>query len=337
MNQQRDSITNSARMRAEVFAFAAGDFSMIAREFVHAGFQVMQPERGVLQIISPDTHVARMRVLISVGVHGDETAPIEMLARVLTMAAQTPAQMKVDLMIVIGNLDAVAQQRRYVDTDLNRQFHSDSHHDTTRENQRAHALMRLTADFFLPPAAQKIHLDLHTAIRLSLYPSFAIMPQAVANVAASPMINWLTSAAIDAIVVNLKPAGTFSAYTSQHCGATSATLEFGQVSRLGENDPAQYSTAQSALELLLQQGALPQQGRALPPVFDVVREIIKHSAGFTMTLDRSTRNFTPLQQGQQIASEERCVYRAEENQERILFPNPDVEIGRRAALIVVQR
>lgn len=54
-----------------------------------------------------------MALLLSVGIHGDETGPIEMLARLLGELAAAPQQLAVDLMIVVGNPAAIAQQWRF--------------------------------------------------------------------------------------------------------------------------------------------------------------------------------------------------------------------------------
>lgn len=329
------SDNDPSNVEATIHAVAAGDFTQIANRFERAGFEVSLPERGVLQVML-NGDAERPRILLSAGVHGDETGPIEMLARMLAGLADEPNRLNVHLLVVIGNPDAIACRKRYLDSDLNRFFRDESVHGTAREGQRAQSLMRVAAGFLSAPASSRIHLDLHAAIRASLYPSFAIVPDVIADAQKHALIGWLGGASIGAAVINGKPAGTFSAYTAEKCDATSATVELGQVGRLGENDPAQYATAQAALEELVRSGALSKGAGEFPAVFDVVREIVKESEDFTMELDRSTRNFTPLRPEQEIARDGDSTYRAKEN-ECILFPNPDVAVGRRAALIVARR
>jgi succinylglutamate desuccinylase len=59
-----------AALPEEVRALAEADFSAVASRFTAAGFAVTQPADGILTIKAAGD---RPSVLISVGVHGDET------------------------------------------------------------------------------------------------------------------------------------------------------------------------------------------------------------------------------------------------------------------------
>ena len=110
---------------ANVQALAEADFSEVADSFANAGFQVRLPAKGILQIALPTPARRRLRLLLSVGVHGDETAPIEMLAHLLHALTAEPHALQADLMVVVGNLAAIAQGKRYLEVDLNRLFTSE--------------------------------------------------------------------------------------------------------------------------------------------------------------------------------------------------------------------
>jgi succinylglutamate desuccinylase len=165
---------------------AQADFSATAHSFAKAGFAVHQPEPGILQITLPGAS-RRLRLLLSVGIHGDETAPIEMLASLLDGLAKQPSALQADLMIAVGNLQAIALGRRYVDADLNRLFANERGdlHDA-KEAARADEIMRASVAFFDAAAGDKWHLDLHTAIRASRYPAFAVMPKDVPGAGPPP-------------------------------------------------------------------------------------------------------------------------------------------------------
>ncbi|MEO8600796.1 MAG: succinylglutamate desuccinylase, partial [bacterium] len=64
--------------------------------------------------------------------------------------------------------------------------------------------------------------------------------------------------------------------------------------------------------------------------------IVKRSDAFSMAFDRSTQNFTALQQGAEIARDGETVYRVQHAEELVIFPNPDVRIGFRAGLMLVR-
>ena len=94
---------------ANVQALAEADFSEVADSFANAGYQVRLPVKGILQIALPNPARRRLRLLLSVGVHGDETAPIEMLAHLLHALTAAPHTLQADLMVVVGNPAAIAQ------------------------------------------------------------------------------------------------------------------------------------------------------------------------------------------------------------------------------------
>jgi succinylglutamate desuccinylase len=321
---------------APVRALATGDVESFAAPFAAAGFMVAAPARGVLTIRAAGSPGMRPAVLLSVGVHGDETGPIELSARVLDALAQAPHALAVDLMVCVAHPDAIAAGRRFIDADLNRMFRA-TRHDlvNTMEAARADELIAATAAFFDACGPVRWHFDLHTAIRASHYPAFAIVPASGARPACDALVAWLGGAGIEAVIVNPVPGGTYSAWTAQQHGAAASTLELGRVATLGSNDPARFDATRAALMALLH-GRDATDGPP-PRVFDAVRTITKLSEGFTMRAGRATANFTALAQGDVIATDGGTVYRVEQEGEYIVFPNPDVRVGQRAGLIVRRR
>ncbi|MGV8894793.1 MAG: succinylglutamate desuccinylase/aspartoacylase domain-containing protein [Burkholderiaceae bacterium] len=141
------------------------------------------------------------------------------------------------------------------------------------------------------------------------------------------------------MVTSPQSAGTYTSYTARHCGTVSATLELGQIGTLGQNDLGLFTQPKAALDALLHgdQAVLSAPVTAnLPHQFKVTQEIIKRSNAFSMAFDRSTQNFTSLQQGAEIARDGETVYRVQHAEEFVIFPNPDVRIGFRAGLMVVR-
>ncbi|PRC94807.1 succinylglutamate desuccinylase [Solimicrobium silvestre] len=314
--------------------FARGDFSALASSFELAGFNVQQPLAGVVQICEDgETASARMRLLISVGVHGDETAPIEMMALLLEELAKTPQQLAVDLMVMVGNIDAIAQAKRFIDVDLNRLFTPQrTQFNNAQEAQRADQLMHAATQFF-DGHQNKWHLDLHTAIRASFYPTFAIVP-GKHNPA---FVSWLGSAGIAAAVLNPQASVTFSSYTCKHLGAVSCTAELGRIGEMGKNDLSQFVATQAALAALLRSGlSATENTDTAPLVFRVAQELIKRSEAFQLTFDGNTQNFTEFAPNALIATDGELTYVVGAEPEYVLFPNPSVRVGLRAGLMVVR-
>ena len=316
---------------------AAGDFSALVQRFGQAGFSVSRPAAGIVTISArQDTcAVARASALVSVGVHGDETGPIDMLAGLLDALSHQPSTLAVDLMVCVGNIDAIAAGKRFIDADLNRMFRARRGAvGTAAEAARADVMMDATARFFAGAGPERWHLDLHTAIRPSEYPTFAVVPDLIADAPKAALVGWLGQAAIGAIIMNPQSAGTYSYYSAEHHGAAAATVELGQVGALGLNDLSLCAGTAGALGALLR-GAHADAG-GQPQVFRVAQEIIKLSDGFSMAFGPDTHNFTALAAGAVIATDGATVYRVGAAQELVVFPNPDVRVGLRAALMVVR-
>jgi succinylglutamate desuccinylase len=322
-------------METALRALAGGDFAQVADSFAQAGLKVSQPARGVLRLAC-SAGPPRKRLLLSAGIHGDETAPIEMLAHLLRDLVAKPGSLAVDLMVVVGNPEAVVQGRRFIDADLNRMFRAERGElQSAAEAERADLIMRSVADFMSVPQAETWHLDLHTAIRASYYQTFAVVPHLVADSRKRELLAWLGEAGIDAAILSPSSAGTFSAWTASSFGAIAATLELGQVSPLGTNEPGRFADTRAALECLLGTAVAPAEAR-LPQVFKVAQELIKKSEAFRMAFGPETKNFTPMQPGEVIAQDGELVYRVGAETEYVVFPNPDVRVGLRAGLMVVR-
>jgi succinylglutamate desuccinylase len=316
-------------------SFSKGDFSSLANSFTQAGFVVQQPHTGIIQICAEKTSVNRLRLLISVGIHGDETAPIEMIALLLEELSKTPKLLAVDLMIAVGNLEAIKEAKRFIDVDLNRLFvpHRTTF-NTTKEAQRADQLMQAVTQFF-DGHQHKWHLDLHTAIRASKYPTFAIVP----GKHNPDFVSWLGAAGIKAVVLSPLPSvtsfSTFSSFTCAHLGAISCTAELGRIAKLGKNDLSQFATTRQAINALLRSEKKNQAQQSEPHLFRIVQELIKHSHAFQFTFDSSTQNFTEFSAKTILATDGEILYSVGATPECVLFPNPDVHIGLRAGLMIV--
>ena len=191
--------------------------------------------------------------------------------------------------------------------------------------------------------APRWHLDLHTAIRPSRYPTFAIVPEpSAAKVALN---DWLGLAGVEAIVINATSVGTYSHFSAQHCGCASATVELGRIGVLGQNDLRLFAPVALALERLLTAPAASSASSTLsstpaspaagaPHLYTVAQQIIKRSAAFSMAFDADTPNFTALPAGAIIATDGATVFRVGAVEEMVVFPNSDVRIGLRAALML---
>lgn len=326
-----------AALPPAVRALAEADFSAVAQRFGAAGFVVDEPADGIITIkAAPGGDAARPAVLISVGVHGDETGPIEVVAYLLEALSHQPSALAVDLMLCVGNIGAIRAGKRFIDADLNRMFRAQRGTlEGTVEAARADVMIAATSAFFANAGPRRWHLDLHTAIRPSVYPTFAIVPELIDEPARRALIDWLGLAGIGAIIMNPASVGTYSYYAAEHHAAAGTTIELGRIGTLGQNDLSQFKAASQALDDLLR-AAPKREGAQRPHVFNTARQIIKLSDQFRMAFGKDTHNFTAMKQGEEIARDGDTVYTVQYPEELVVFPNPDVRVGLRAGLMVVR-
>ncbi len=132
-----------------------------------AGIEARWLGEGILQLLP--TAPWRQATILSAGVHGNETAPTELLLQLTHDLSQGRQPLTQALLIVFGNLPAIRAARRYLHNDLNRLF-GGRHLAVTpgNESRRAFALEQAVQAFYRAADAagpvNRSHLDMHTAI-----------------------------------------------------------------------------------------------------------------------------------------------------------------------------
>ncbi len=293
---------------------------------------------GVL-LIEPAVLAANTRsVLASAGVHGDETAPIELLSHLVRDIARGEAALTCRLLVILGNVDAMRDACRYRDDDLNRLF-SGRHLQLpqSREAPRAAALEQAAARFFAAASDEpgaRWHIDMHTAIRASAFERFALLPH-TGRPFSRAMFEWLGEAHISAVLLHTTKGNTYSHFTAQTCGAEACTLELGKVRPFGQNDLTRFAGADEALRHLLA-GTNGRGDAQLPRAFTVIDQITKQSDAFELLVTADVANFTPFARNTLLARDGDYRYVVQHDEERLVFPNAIVKPGLRAGLMVIE-
>lgn len=291
-------------------------------------------DEGLLQFEPVARAAPAPSVLVSAGIHGDETAPIELLSLLVRDLARGALPLACRLLVAFGNPAAMRSGGRYLDDDLNRLF-SGRHAQlaASREAPRAARLEAAAARFFAgAPACW--HIDMHTAIRASVFEQFALLPHTGAAPSRA-MFDWLGDARIAAVLLHTEKGHTFTHFTAASCGAQACTLELGKVMPFGENDLARFAGADRAVRHLV--AGAPAVADAAPPrVFTVIGQITKQSDALELFVAKDVPNFTPFARGTLLARDGAYRYEVRHDEERIVFPNPAVKPGLRAGLMVVE-
>jgi len=297
--------------------------------------QVELWDRGVLSVY-PKGNSSVHSILLSVAVHGNETAPIEIIDQLVSDIFAGKIIPTHRLLIVIANPEAIKSNSREVDENMNRLFSPElsAASDESDERQRSRKLMAYSQAFFGKEADQKIHYDLHTAIRDSYYKQFAISPNSVGSTVAERQYSLLGQWGIEAILSTGEKSATYSAFTANYCGATSFTLELGKVKVFGENDLGDFASVTTGLQEAITGNETVSGDEKLAQRFRVAGEVLKQTEDFRLGFPSNIANFTEFEIGEVLATDEDYQYVVSNSGERILFPNENVAIGQRALVII---
>jgi succinylglutamate desuccinylase len=325
-------MTSSADLLDDFLAFTLGGKRPDATSgTTAAGVHWTWQDDGIL-LFEP-SQAPTHSVLASAGVHGDETAPIEMLSRLVADIANGGVPLAARMLVILGNIDAMRAGQRYIDDDLNRLF-SGRHASVPQSHEapRAAQLEAAALRFFDGVTHAKWHIDMHTAIRGSVFEQFALLPHTDAPLSRA-MFDWLRDAQLQAVLLHKEKSNTFVHFTAHEAGALACTLELGKVRPFGANDLARFAASDAALRRLIAGDARAE--RAPLRVFTVVAQIDKRSEHFVLNVASDVPNFTPFAIGTELAHDGEYRYRVSHDEERIVFPNPKVKPGLRAGLMVV--
>ncbi|HSC82913.1 MAG TPA: succinylglutamate desuccinylase [Pseudomonas sp.] len=291
---------------------------------------------GALEVTPAASDDSGLDLLLSAGVHGNETAPIELLDRLLQGIASGQLIPRARILFLYGNPEAMRRGERYVEQDINRLFSGRHEQSSGFEALRANELERLAAAFFSRDGRERLHYDLHTAIRASKIEQFALYPYAEGREHSAHELARLRAAGIDAVLLQQKTGITFSSYTYAHLGAEAFTLELGKARPFGQNQMVNLDLLEKRLRELIEQ--CEPAGATLDglQLFSVSREVIKHSDAFQLHLPSDIENFSELPLGYLLAEDIAGTrWLVEEEGARIIFPNPKVKNGLRAGILIV--
>lgn len=323
-----------------------------AESFVLAnGIKAELWDSGILALTPAEP--TQWDIVLSCGIHGNETAPIELVGAITQDILTGALVLKQRLLVLIGNPPAINAGKRELVDNLNRLF--SGHHSqgaglaSSAERQRAKLLEDSVSRFYQHGAQNsditssnvsavrpRALYDLHTAIRGSRFEKFAVYPFLHGKPWDGAQLALLKACEVNTFLLMQSPASTFSYYAAQTHGAHAFTMELGKVRPFGENDMSRFAACSHTLRLLLSD-RYEQQGDFNEADFNfyaVNRSIIKQHADFELCFARNIENFTTFPVGTLLARDGEVEIKVETEGEAVIFPNADVALGQRAMLLV---
>ena len=288
---------------------------------------------GALLVSPPPGQDQGLDLLLSAGIHGNELIPIHVLDRLVRALARDDVQPRARLLLLFANPAAMRRMVRQVEHDLNRLFRGEHADVWGGEAIRAAELEALVSGFFSLPGRQRLHYDMHSAMRPSRLAQFAICPWSEGTQVSPVALTRLQGLAVEGVLLQRQASSTFSAMTATLHGAEAFTVELAEGK--GESLPPAVLQFEHGLISMVEGRESSTASNAPPQLLQISREVIKRSPRFRLCVPADIENFAPLPLGSLLAEDDGMRWVVDEPGARILFPMPEVAEGQRAALIVV--
>ncbi|MGF1720995.1 succinylglutamate desuccinylase [Vibrio kyushuensis] len=290
-------------------------------------------QRGVLEVTPAQYSEQTKNVIVSCGIHGDETSPMEIVDKIVTDILSGFQAVSERCLFIIAHPEATNQHTRFIEENLNRLF-DEKDHASSREVTIADSLKVLVAGFYRNTHVEtRWHLDLHCAIRESKHYSFAVSPKTRHPVRSRALFDFVEQSHIEAVIFSNSPASTFSWFSAENFSAQALTIELGQVAPIGENELEKLVAFDLSLRDLIA-ASEPEHLAKKAIMYRVSRTIVRLHEEFNFLFDDNVENFTSFKHGEVFGYDGEKPLMAKNEDEAIVFPNRHVVVGQRAALMV---
>ncbi|WP_370459607.1 succinylglutamate desuccinylase [Paraglaciecola sp. L3A3] len=281
-------------------------------------------------------------IILSSGIHGNETAPIEICEEFVKDILLGKLVVGHRVLFIFANLKAMDLAKRFVDENMNNAFSRvGSNFTASYEYTRVKQIEQVVRHFYAGKRheknQQRLHYDLHTSIRTSKNEKFAIYPYLHGKQWYKSQLQMLLACGVNTILLAAGPTNAFGYFTANEFSAHSLTVELGRVRPFGFNEMSRFEKVVTTLKKLICNQPLMLKTYSAEDffIYKVNQVINKQKADFIFNFSEDTQNFTDFPKDHLIATETGKEYRIAHSGEAIVFPNAQVEIGQRALLTVI--
>ncbi|GHE77352.1 succinylglutamate desuccinylase [Thalassotalea profundi] len=339
-----------------------GDFLALTRQFPEKfgtsfSFQITNNQQKInvkvletgLICFEPVEQITCRDIVLSSGVHGNETAPIEICADLIKQLLLGKLYLAERVLFIFGNPVSMNIAKRFVEENMNRLFSGGHSQDQgqgagliNKERIRAKLLEDTVRSFYLEgsklsTARTRCHYDLHTAIRGSKNDKFAVYPFRHGKPWKKEQLSFMQACGVDTILLSHSPTTTFSYFSSNEFDADAFTVELGKVMPFGENDMTKFTQVKATLTALISGEHLQLKpfDEADFHIYEIHQIINRTQENFQLNFADDVENFTDFPKGSVIAMDGEKEVITQVEGEAIIFPNANVAIGQRALLTVI--
>lgn len=118
-----------------------------AEQVLSNGVQLKLYQRGVLEVIPENPTQETKNIIISCGIHGDETAPMELVDSIIKDIESGFQKVDARCLFIIAHPESTLAHTRFLEENLNRLF-DEKEHEPTKELAIADTLKLLVRDFY---------------------------------------------------------------------------------------------------------------------------------------------------------------------------------------------
>ncbi len=291
-------------------------------------------DTGIIQVI-PHNIENHDAYIISCGIHGNETAPIEFTNEILNKIEAGTLKLISPTLFIFGNPRSMNIGKRFSEYNLNRCFNGAYKElEDSYEKKRAQVIEKHCYNFATKYEDKTLfHFDLHCALKKSEMERFALVPKSHERTRDEDFDLILANMNVEASLFSHKESTVFSSFSFTQFNAYSATVELGKVYPFGQNPVGKFTAASDTIEKLLSGKKLAFANKA--QAFTIYDSINKEFDDFEFTFDEEeSSNFTSFKQDEVIFRQGGIDYKCPEDGLRMIFPNSNVILGQRALLLI---
>lgn len=291
---------------------------------------------GALEVTPLQVNSHQKAIILSAGIHGNETAPIEWLNHLLCDLIDGQLSLAHPTLFLFGHPLAMIIGKRELDHNLNRLFNGAHQSGSSIEHRRAAELEMWVDDFFREHPGRRYHYDLHTAIRKSVHEKFAVVPYMPNRPHCLEQLNFLQKCGIHCLLFFHQPTTTFSYHSAENYQADAFTVELGQVNPFGQNDLTRLQALDQFMRQFLSHNELTLESLDWQQCqwYQVTDVINREQSNFRLNFALDLPNFTEFNTQDVLAYQGEREVVVSDGPKSVVFPNANVQVGQRAAILV---